>query len=99
MKFPKPSRFAPDWLFTYTGVMLLMGVAVNWGAGFTNFAHSLTLPSMEVDLGLTHTKAGFVITMMAMVRIGSSLIAGTLAPRYGSRFIIGLGAGGGRAGP
>ena len=91
MRFPKPSRLVPDWLFTYTGVMLLMGVAVNWGAGFTNFAHSLTLPSMEMDLGLSHTKAGFVITMMAMVRMGSTLIAGTLAPRYGSRFIIGLG--------
>ena len=68
-----------------------MGVAVNWGAGFTNFAHSLTLPSMEVDLGLTHTKAGFVTTMTAMARMGSTIIAGTLAPRYGSRFIIGLG--------
>ena len=78
-------------MFTYTGVMLLMGVAVNLGTGFTNFAHSLTLPSMEVDLGLSHTKAGFVITMMAMVRMGSTIIAGTLAPRYGSRFIIGLG--------
>lgn len=91
MRSRKPLPRAPDWLFTYTGVMLLAAVAVNWGAGFTNFAHSLTLPSMEVDLGLSHTKAGFVITMMAMVRMGSTLIAGTLAPRYGSRFIIGVG--------
>jgi MFS family permease len=82
---------APDWLFSYTGVMLLTGILVNWGAGFTNFAHSLTLPSMEVDLGISHTKAGFVITMMAMVRMGSTFFAGTLAPRYGSRFIIGTG--------
>lgn len=94
MRFPKPSRYAPDWLFTYTGVMLLLAVAVNWGTGFTNFAHSLTLPSMEVDLGLSHTKAGFVITMMSMVRMGSTLIAGTLAPRYGSRLIIGIGTAG-----
>ncbi len=71
--------------------MLLVAVAVNGSAGFTNFAHSLTLPAMELDLGLSHTKAGFVITMMAMVRMGSTLIAGTLAPRYGSRFIIGFG--------
>jgi len=78
-------------LFTYTGVMLLTGILVNWGAGFTNFAHSLTLPSMELDLGISHTKAGLVITVMAMVRMGSTFIAGTLAPRYGSRFIIGIG--------
>jgi MFS family permease len=71
--------------------MLLTGILVNWGAGFTNFAHSLTLPSMEVDLAISHTKAGFVITMMAMVRMGSTFIAGTLAPRFGSRFIIGTG--------
>lgn len=91
MRFPKLSRLAPDWLFSYTGVILLVGIGVNWGTGFTQFAHTLTLPSMEVDLGLSHTKAGFVITLTAMVRMGSTIIAGTLAPRYGSRFIIGLG--------
>jgi MFS family permease len=77
-------------LFTYTGVMLLLGVAVNWGAGFTQFAHSLTLPSMEMDLGLSHTKAGLVIAVANLVRICSTFTAGTLAPRYGSRFIIGV---------
>ena len=71
--------------------MLMMGVAVNWGAGFTQFAHSLTLPSMEVDLGLSHTKAGFVITVANLVRICSTFTSGTLAPRYGSRFIVGIG--------
>ena len=92
MRRPKQLPFAPDWLFSYTGVMLLTAILVNWGTGFTNFAHSLTLPSMEVDLGISHTKAGFVITLMAMVRMGSTFISGTLAPRYGSRFIIGIGA-------
>ena len=91
MRRPLKLPFASDWLFTYTGVMLLTGILVNWGAGFTNFAHSLTLPSMELDLGISHTKAGLVITVMAMVRMGSTFIAGTLAPRYGSRFIIGIG--------
>jgi len=97
MRRPKPLNLAPDWLLSYTGVMLLTGILVNWGAGFTQFAHSLTLPSMEVDLDLSHTKAGFVITLTAMVRMASTLVAGTLAPRYGSRFIIGtgtIGAGG-----
>jgi MFS family permease len=87
----KQLRFTPDWLFTYTGVILLMGILVNWGSGFTQFAHSLTLPSMEIDLDISHTKAGFVITLAAMVRMGSTLVSGTLAPRYGSRFIIAVG--------
>lgn len=91
MRRLKQLRFTPDWLFTYTGVMLLTGILVNWGAGFTQFAHSLTLPSMEVDLGISHTKAGFVITLAAMVRMASTLVSGTLAPRYGSRFIIAVG--------
>ena len=91
MRFPY-LRFTPDWLFTYTGVMLLVGVAINWGAGFTQFAHSLTLPSMEIDLGLSHTKAGLVITVANLIRICSTFISGTLAPRYGSRLIIGIGS-------
>ena len=84
MRRSKRLRIAPDRLFSYTGVMLLTAVLVSWGTGFTNFAHSLTLPSMEVDLEISHTKAGFVITLMAMVRMGSTFISGTLAPRYGS---------------
>ena len=92
MRLHKPLNLGPDWLFSYTGVMLLTGMLVNLGAGFTQFAHSLTLPSMEVDLGLSHTKAGFVITLTAMVRMASTLISGTIAPRYGSRFIIGTGS-------
>jgi len=46
MRLPRLQRFTPDWLFTCTGVMLLTGIVVNWGAGFTQFAHSLTLSSM-----------------------------------------------------
>ena len=92
MRYRRLSSFAPDWLFTYTGVLLLISIVVNWGTGFGQFAYSLTLPSMEVDLDLSHTEAGFIITLAAIVRVASALIPGTLAPRYGSRFIIGLGS-------
>ena len=80
MRRLKQLRFTPDWLFTYTGVMLLTGILVNWGAGFTQFAHSLPLPSMEVDLGISHTKAGFVITLAAMVRMASTLVSAPWLP-------------------
>ena len=85
------TRLTPDWFFSYTGTILLVALLVNLGTSFANYSHSLTLPSMEAALQLSHTKAGLLITVMAAVRMGSSLASGTLAPRYGSRAIIGLG--------
>ena len=86
------SRLAPDWLFTYTGTILLVALLVNLATSFVQFSHSLTLPSMESSLDLSHTKAGLLITVIAAVRMGSALVAGTLAPRYGSRVIISIGS-------
>ncbi len=85
------ARLAPDWLFTQTGTILLVALLVNLGVNFATFSHSLTLPSMEAALQLSHTKAGLLITVMGAVRMGSSLVSGTLSPRYGSRAIVGLG--------
>ena len=87
----KLTRLAPDWLFTYTGTILLVALLVNLATSFVQFSHSLTLPSMETALGLSHTKAGLLITIIGAVRMGSALVSGTLAPRYGSRVIIGIG--------
>lgn len=81
----------PDWIFNHTGTILLVALLVNLSAGFVQFSHSITLPSMEASLDLSHTKAGLLVTIMAAVRMGSSLIAGILAPRYGSRAIISIG--------
>ena len=91
MKGGKIARLAPDWLFTYTGTVLLTALLVNLGTSFASYSHSLTLPSMEASLDLSHTKAGLLITVLGAVRMGSSLASGTLAPRYGSRMIIGFG--------
>ena len=68
--------------------MLLVAFLVNLGTGFVQFGFSLTLPSMEESLHLSHTEAGLLITISAAIRIGSALASGTLAPRYGSRSII-----------
>ena len=91
MKVGRIAGLAPDWLFTYTGTVLLMALLVNLGTSFASYSHSLTLPSMEASLHLSHTKAGLLITVLGAVRMGSSLASGTLAPRYGSRMIIGFG--------
>ena len=68
--------------------MLLVAFLVNLATGFVQFGFSLTLPSMEEALRLSHTEAGLLITITAAIRMGGALASGTLAPRYGSRSMI-----------
>ena len=72
--------------------MLLVAFLVNLATGFVQFGFSLTLPSMEEALHLSHTEAGLLITIGAAIRMGGALASGTLAPRYGSRPMIVAGA-------
>ena len=72
--------------------MLLVAFLVNLATGFVQFGYSLTLPSMEEALHISHTQAGLLITTTAAIRMGGSLASGTLAPRYGSRSMIFAGA-------
>ncbi|PKB66661.1 MAG: hypothetical protein BZY81_06610 [SAR202 cluster bacterium Io17-Chloro-G4] len=81
----------PEWLANYAGIILLIGIFVNLAAGFVQSTHSLTIPSMRDDLGISYTKAGLLITVAGAIRIGAAFTAGTLAPRYGSRYMIGAG--------
>ena len=67
--------------------MLLVAFLLNVATGFVQFGYSLTLPSMEEALHLSHTDAGLLITATAATRMGGSLASGTLSPRYGSRSI------------
>ena len=67
--------------------MLLVAFLVNLATGFVQFGYSLTLPSMEEALHLSHTEAGLLITITAATRMGGALASGTAAPRYGSRAI------------
>ena len=48
------------------------------------------MPYMQTSLGLSYTQIGALITVGWVVRNVSSFVAGTLAPRYGSRMIIGI---------
>ena len=83
--------FSVYWLRSYSGVMLLVAFLINLATGFVQFGFSLTLPSMEESLHLSHTEAGLLITTSAAIRMGSSLASGTLSPRYGSRTISAVG--------
>ena len=91
MKLDRKDHLVPDWLASYAGVILLVGFFVNLATGFAQTTHSLTIPSMRVDLGISYIQAGLLITVGGALMMGSSLATGTLAPRYGSRHIIGVG--------
>ena len=65
---------------------------MNLGYGFVQFTHSLTLPSMREGLELSYTQAGLLMTVGSAMRMMGAMVFGTLASRYGSRFIVGLGA-------
>ena len=97
MRIARLANIAPEWVFTQAGAILLIAVLVNLGTSFANYTHSITLPSMEAALHLSHTEAGLLITMASVARMGSTMASGTLAPRYGSRVIIGGGVIGGGA--
>ena len=79
------------WLRSYSGVILLVAFLVNLATGFVQFGFSITLPSMERSLHLSHTEAGSLITISAAIRIGSALASGTLAPRLRQPSIIAVG--------
>ena len=91
MRLGNLSRVVPEWLASYAGIILIVGILVNLSAGFVQSTHSLTIPSMRDDLGISYTKAGLLITVAGAFRMGSAFSAGTLAPRYGSRYMIGFG--------
>lgn len=91
MKTGNLAGVVPEWLANYAGIILLVGIFVNLAAGFVQSTHSLTIPSMRADLGISYTKAGLLITLAGAVRMGAAFTSGTLAPRYGSRYMIGAG--------
>ena len=83
-------RVAPSWLSGYAGVILLMTVLLNLSLLLPRYAFGLTLPFMEDSLGLSHFQNGSFFTAISIAGMAGALAFGMLAPRYGSRFIIGV---------
>ncbi|MQF69129.1 MFS transporter [SAR202 cluster bacterium AD-804-J14_MRT_500m] len=92
MRKPHLTRLFPVWVLSYSAVILGVGFLVNLGYGFVQFTHSLTVPSMREGLELSYTQAGLLMTIGSALRMLGAMVFGTLAARYGSRFIIGVGA-------
>ena len=81
-------------MLTYAGVILLIAVLINLFASFAQHSYSLTIPSMrdsEHGLGLSYTQVTLLVTVVSAAKMGASFASGTLAPRYGSRPMIGIG--------
>ena len=91
MKTGKFAGLAPEWSFGYSGVILVIGMFVILITGFMEFTHSLTIPSMKDDLGISNTEAGLLLTVLGVVRMASCLLAGILAARMESRYLVGVG--------
>ena len=85
------ARLVPPWLLSYSGVILGTGFLLNLGYAFVQFTHSLTIPSMREGLDLTYTQAGVMMTVGSALRMVGAMVFGTLASRYGSRAIVGVG--------
>lgn len=83
-------RIASAWPAGYAGVILLMAIMVNLATQLERNGYGLILPSMRDSLGLSYSQAGSLITAIAFLGMAASLTFGMLAPRYGSRFIIGI---------
>ena len=91
MKTGRLAGLAPSWMFSYAGVILVIGMLVVLITGFLEFTHSLTIPSMKDDLGISNTQVGLLLTVLGSVRMASCLIAGNLAARLESRYLVGIG--------
>ena len=85
-------RVAPTWLAGYAGLILAVAVLVNLVTQLSRVAYGLVLPSMEDGLQLSHLQSGGLITVTSLMGIVSAFVFGMLAPRYGSRVIVGTAA-------
>ncbi len=82
-------RAAPVWLSGYTGVILLMTIILNLSTQLARNGYGLTLPAMKDSLELSHFQAGSLFAALSILSMVAAFVTGTLAPRYGSRIIIG----------
>ncbi len=83
-------RVAPAWLSGYASMILLGILLVNLGTQLGRNAYGLTLPSMRDSLELSHFQEGSLITALSILSMTGSFVFGMLAPRYGTRFIVGV---------
>ncbi|MHB1166991.1 MAG: MFS transporter [Carboxydocellales bacterium] len=69
--------------------VLLAGVVTVFGClGLGRFAMAMILPSMRVGLGLNYSELGLVVSAAFAGYLGSTVLSGFLAAKYGSKQVI-----------
>jgi len=59
--------------------------------GLARFGHTMVLPSMQADLGLTNTQAGVLATANLAGYLVFSVVGGALVVRYRPRIVVTVG--------
>ena len=90
--FEGATRLAPTWLTGYAGVILLVTLLVNLATQLGRNLYGLTIPSIRDSLGLSYAQVGSLVTAAAGLGMVASFAFGTLAPRYGTRRLVGVAA-------
>ncbi len=83
-----PAALIPQWLRTYAAVILAVSLAVNLITSFSLYVQALTIPGMKTTFGLTYTTVFVLVVALSLSRVISGLVSGTLASRYGGRWMI-----------
>lgn len=78
-------RIHYGWIVVFAAALATIGAQ-----GFGRMAYTLILPSMKEGLALSYTQAGLLSTGNFIGYLVFSLIAGFLASRYNSRYIISM---------
>ena len=82
-------RVMPAWFSGYARIIILVTVLVNLATQLSRNAYGLTLPSMRDSLDLSYSQAGGLVAAASILGMLAALIFGMMAPRYGSRLIVG----------
>ena len=83
-----PAALKPQWLRTYAAVILAVSLAVNLITSFSLYVQALTIPGMKNTFELTYTTVFILVVALSLSRVVSGLVSGTLASRYGGRWMI-----------
>ena len=83
-----PAALKPPWLRTYAAVILAVSLAVNLITSFSLYVQALTIPGMKTTFELTYTTVFILVVALSLSRVISGLVSGTLASRYGGRWMI-----------
>jgi MFS family permease len=78
----------PQWLRTYAAVILAVTLAVNLITSFSLYVQALTIPGMKAWFDLSYTTVFVLVVALSLSRVISGLVSGTLASRYGGRWMV-----------